>query len=452
MTVTQFIIFIIYLVLFVGSLFLLSTLWEKVKETYLAAIRADFYSKQKYNLFEITIPKGQSKSPLAMEVFLNALYQPQGEGNWMDIWLKGSTKAWFSLELVSIEGQVRFFIWTREGFSATIKTQLYAQFPDIGIKEIYQGDYKNDYVAGIDYDISKYKFSCSEFKKKNAGHLPIKTYVDYGLDKDPKEEFKIDPITPVLEYLGSLGQGEQAWIQIGLKAPGKNISKPMPADAKEAEKFKKDYKLKWYQSEAKVDWTDAAKDDLKKLTKRDKKVDKENPGNPADMKLTKQEQEKVDAVERGLSKLAFDTCIRVIYLAKKDVFSPANSAGLGGVFKQYNTQHLNSFESKSPSVKYAIQDPGGVRVETDKRMIFEQYKARAFFYEEFIPVGASSYYGTWKTNQFKLKKDKYKPTVPFIMTTEEVATIFHFPGDTATNSNVSRVEAKKVEAPSNLPI
>ena len=130
-----------------------------------------------------------------------------------------------------------------------------------------------------------------------------------------------------------------------------------------------------------VDWTDAAKEDLKKLTKRDKKVDKDNPGNPADTKLTKQEQEKVDAVERGLSKIAFDTCIRVIYLAQKDKFSAANSAGLGGVFKQYNTQHLNSFESKAPGVKYAIQDKGGVRVEADKKKIFEQYKARAFFYK-----------------------------------------------------------------------
>ena len=452
MTVTQFLTFVIYLFLFVGAGLLLSHLWGEVKKTYLKAVRADFYAKQKYNLLEISIPKGQSKSPLAMEVFLNALYQPFGEGTWMDIWLKGSTKSWFTLELVSLEGHVKFFIWTNEKFSSNIQTQLYAQFPDIGIKEVYQGDYKNDYVAKIEYDISKYKFSCSEFKKKNAGHLPIKTYVDYGLDKDPKEEFKIDPITPVLEYLGSLGKGEQAWIQIGIRAPGKDYKKKFPTDPKELETFRKDNKIKWYQNELKVDWTDAAKDDIKKLTKRDKKVDKENPGNPAEMKLTKQEIEKVDAVERGLSKLAFDTNIRVVYVAEKDAFSPANSAGLGGVFKQYNTQHMNSFESKSPTVKYAVQDPKGARVEADKKKIFEQYKARAFFYSQFIPVGAPSYYGAWKTNQYKLTKDKYKPLVPFIMTIEELATIFHFPGDTAKTSGVSRVEAKKVEAPSNLPI
>ncbi len=160
------------------------------------------------------------------------------------------------------------------------------------------------------------------------------------------------------------------------------------------------------------------------------------------MKLTKQEIEKVDAVERGLSKLAFDTAIRAVYAAKKDKFSPANSSALMGTFKQYNTPHLNSFEIKAPRVKYAWMDRGNKKVEGDKQNIFEQYKARAFFYWGFIPVDGLA---IWKS-------DGYNAGKPFIMTTEEIATIFHFPGDTAKTSGVSRVEAKKVEAPFNLPI
>ena len=112
MTVVEFLTFIIYFILFLLSVFYINKLWGKVKKSYLSMIRADFYSKQKYHLLELTIPKGQTKSPLAMEVFLNALNQGGGESNWMDIWLKGSTKSWFSLELVSIEGKVHFYIWT----------------------------------------------------------------------------------------------------------------------------------------------------------------------------------------------------------------------------------------------------------------------------------------------------------------------------------------------------
>jgi hypothetical protein len=449
MTSVDFLLFIFYVILFFAGLIGVLHLGSKVKKTYFTLKRAEFYAKQKYCLLEINIPRGKSKSPLAMELFLNALIQGGGESSWMDKWLKGSTKSWFSLEMISNEGKVGFYIWTKENFSKIIQTQLYAQFPDIGIKEVYQGDYRNDYVAKFEYDLSKYKFSCSEFKKKNAGHLPIRTYVDYGLDKDPKEEFKVDPITPVLEYLGSLGQGEQAWIQIGIKVPGKETEKPAPTDPKEKAKFKKDNKLKWYQSVAMVDWTDAAKADILKLNKRDKKVDKDTPVNPADTRLTEQEKEKITAIERSLSKAAFDTTIRTIYFADKDHFKAENSAGLGGVFKQYNTMHLNSFESKSPSVKYAWQDKGNLRVEGDKKQIFEQYKYRAFFYKEFIPVGGM---GKWKSNFYKSEKDKYKAGTPFITTIEELATIFHFPGDTAKTSGVARVEAKKVEAPANLPI
>lgn len=435
MTITEFLTFIFYFILFIGVLFLVNHLWKKVKNTWLSFVRADFFSKQKYALLEIGIPKGQTKSPLAMELFLNCLYQPSGEGDWKDIWLKGSTKSWFSLELVSMEGKVKFFIWTKESYVSMIKTQLYAQFPDIDIKEIYQGDYKNDYVHGFNYDLEKYKFTCIEFRKKGADHLPIRTYVDYGLDKDPKEEFKIDPITTVLEYLGSLGKGEYTWIQIGIKAPGKDRIKEAPSDSTKVADFKKTYKLKWYQNKVAVDWTDAAKDDLKKLGKKDAST-------AADMRLSKLEEEKLNTVERGLTKIAFDANIRAIYFAEKDCFLPANSSGLMGVMRQYNTLHLNSFEIKSPSVKRAWMDKKGIKVNTDKQSIFNQYKYRSFFYKGYIPESGMK---SWLSNGYTTGK-------PFILNTEELATMFHFPGDTAKTSNVSRVEAKKVEPPSNLPV
>ena len=52
------------------------------------------------------MPKEITKSPIATEVFLSSLYQTSGEGNWFDKYRKGGMRAWFSLELVSIEGRV----------------------------------------------------------------------------------------------------------------------------------------------------------------------------------------------------------------------------------------------------------------------------------------------------------------------------------------------------------
>jgi hypothetical protein len=437
----QFVAFMLYAILFGVLAWLPFYLGKKTLETWLEYVRGVFYTKQKYKLLEFRIAKGLARSPLAMELFLNALFQPQGEGNWHDIYIKGSTRNWFSLEIVSIEGSVRFFIWTKESFVDLIKTQVYGQFPNT---EIIDTDTtgEGDYAKKIPFDTSKYKYWCAEFKKKNAGHFPIRTYVDYGLDKNPKEEFKVDPITPLLEYMGSLGKGEQAWLQIGLRAPKKDIEKDLAPE-----------KQTWNTSKELVDWTDAAQAEIKKLSKRDMKIDKEKPVNPADMKMTPQEQEKLEAIERSVSKLAFEVSIRAVYLAPKDIFQPAHSAAFGGTFKQYNTMHLNSFESKAPGVKYPWQDKTGALVDADKKEIFTQYQHRAFFYDEFLPIKGI---GKWKTANMKTLETpfpkKTKNFLPFIMNIEELATIYHFPGDIASTPTLSRVEAKKGEPPANLPV
>ncbi|MES2623228.1 MAG: hypothetical protein V4576_02350 [Patescibacteria group bacterium] len=448
----QFVAFLLYAFLFCALAILPFSFFKKLKEEWVSYIRGVFYAKQKYKLLEFRIAKGIARSPLAMELFLNALFQPQGEGNWHDIYVKGSTRSWFSLEIVSIEGTVRFFIWTKDSFVDLIKTQVYGQFPNTEIVDV-DSTGEGDYAKKIPYDPSKYSYWCGEFRKKNAGHLPIRTYVDYGLDENPKEEFKVDPITPLLEYMGSLGKGEQAWLQIGVRAPKKDLEKDIPD--KETRKKKK---IPWYQAKELVDWTDAAADEIKKLTKRDVKIDKEKPANPAEMKMTPMELEKVTAIERSLSKLAFEVSIRAVYLAPKELFMPAHSAAFGGTFKQYNTAHMNMFEVKNPSVKYPWLDKGGFRVEADKKEIFTQYQHRAFFYNEFLPIKGV---GKWKTANIKMPNQPFQGTdlgkkeknfKPFIMTIEELATIYHFPGDIASTPTLTRVEAKKGEPPINLPM
>ena len=47
--------------------------------------------------------------------------------------------------------------------------------------------------------------------------------------------------------------------------------------------------------------------------------------------------------------------------------------------------------------------------------------------------------------------DEFNPK-PIVMTTEELATIFHFPGQVATTPTISRSSSKKAEPPPNLPI
>lgn len=374
-------------------------------------VRAEFFAKQKYVVLECHLPKGVVKPPLAMEIVITSMFQTGGEGNWLQKYWQGSTRPWFSLEMASIDGHIHFYIWTREKFKEMIETQLYSQFPDIEIDEVT----KKDYASQINFDPDHYQYWGCEFVKTGPSHLPIKTYVMYqGMSSSSeKEEGKIDPITPVIEYLGSLRKGEQVWIQICIRAHTKSILKPGT----------------WFE---KVDWKHAAQADLLKRTKRDIKLDKDNP-NQSIVTLTKGEKDAVDAIENSLGKLPFECGIRAIYVAEKDSYRGTTQAGLAGIFRHYGTPNLNSFKpSGAPGFDYPWQDLSGKKTLKQKKKMFELYQYRSFFVPEYIPKGYS--------------KD------PYIMTTEEIATIYHYPGQVARTPTLHRVSAKKVEPPTNLPI
>ncbi|MGH7249716.1 MAG: hypothetical protein ACREGC_01965, partial [Minisyncoccia bacterium] len=190
----------------IGTIFLGWAAWK----FWINYIQEDFISGMDFVLLEIVPPREVLRSPLAMELFLsNALYHWSIKGGKESYW-QGAVWFWFSLEIASIDGQVHFYIRTPTRVKSLIETQIYAQYPQAQVKEV------EDYtlaVPEISMDSEWNGWGC-EFALGKHEAFPIKTYKDFGLDKDPKEEFKVDPISPVIEFLGSLEKGEQAWIQI----------------------------------------------------------------------------------------------------------------------------------------------------------------------------------------------------------------------------------------------
>lgn len=374
--------------------------------------RAEFFAKQKYILLEVIPPKEMKKTPEAMELFLGALHQTGGDvSGKLEKYYKGSVRPWFSLEIVSIDGFVKFFIWSRANFIEMIETQLYSQYPDIEIDNVTD----SDYATKVKWNPESYQYWGCNFIKTGPSHLPIKTYVAHGLNGGEAEKNKVDPITPVIELLGSLKKDEQIWIQILIRAHVKDKIKPGTKNEL-------------------VDWKYEANQDLIKRTKRDLKMDPTKPVNPALLQLTKAEKEAIEAIENSISKLPFDCGVRAVYLAKKEVFRQSMIAGINGSFRQYGSPNLNGFKTTGAPTptKYKWQDKKGEKLLAQKKKIFGEYQHRASFIPEYIPYAG------------KLK--------PFVMTTEELATIFHFPGSVATTPTLSRVQAKKVEPPANLPV
>ncbi len=336
-----------------------------------------------------------------MELFLSSLYQTKGESTWIAKYVNGKVRPWFSLEIASFGGEIHFYIWTWKFWKDFVVSSIYAQFPDVEVSEV------KDYTQRAHFDKRKIDLWGSNFRLSKADHYPILSYIYYGMDKNPDEEFKIDPMTPLLEYMGSLRAGEEAWLQIIIRAHKKERQKPGT----------------WFE---KVDWTYHGKEEVKKL-KESGKTDL-NGISIEGSALSKKDKEVIDSIQQNISKLAFDTCIRGIYLAPVDKFNESSIAGFNGSFKQYNSAHLNSFENDhETSFKYPWQDLSGKKLIHKKHHALETFQLRAAFHDPF--------------------KMHF-----FTMNTESLATIYHFPGEVAKTPTIQRIEAKKSDAPSNLPI
>ncbi len=371
-------------------------------------IQTDYLSKMKWVLLEIHLPKEVYKPLQAMEFVLMSLDQPRPGSRYEKYWV-GLVPPWFSLEVVSIGGNIRFFIRMHIFYKNLIEARIYSQFPEIELSEA--PDYTNIPIPSAGTWVSLYG---AEYKLLKPDPIPIKTYVDYGMDRaylDEKQRF--DPMAPMLESLGSIGPDEQFWVQILVQSHKKRYKK-------------EDGDL--------GDWRDEAKDEVKKIMEGEKKEDdkKDDLRSVPLFRLTKTQTENIAAIERNISKTGLDCGIRAIYMAKPGKFVISNIPVISGLFKQYNSSELNGFKSvRSVGFDSPWEDVDRVlgihRLGRVRRRFFDSYRRRSYFYPP-----------------YKRK--------PFVLTVEELATIFHFPSAIAETPTLKRMESKKSEPPTNLPL
>ncbi len=381
-----------WLPLFLGGIFL---------KTWLDYIRTDFITNQGYFLYEVKLPREIKKTPLAMEIFLHSLWQ-KPTSTYIDTFWLGKVQPWFSLELVSLGGHVKFFIWGPRKFKTLVESQIYSQYPDVGLTEA------EDYTNAVVHDLSKMFMWGTYFKLTNKDVYPIKTYVDYGLDSAmPKEETKADPLAALLEYLGSVRPTDQVWIQFliqGHKRRGIVQGQLVPSK----------------------DWTEEAKREIEKIKKE------AGIGQPGVFRfLSKSDEEKIQAIDRSISKFAFDTIIRAIHVAPPGKPDEGAIPALIGIFRQFSSNNFNGFKlGWFTDFDYPWMDFMRIRRTKAERQMLKAYKLRSGFQAPY----------------------KNFHTIPFILTTEELATLYHFPGEVVKTPTLSRIESKRAEAPSNLPV
>jgi len=405
-------------------------------------IQQDFISGIDFVLLEIIPPRDVLRSPKAMELFINnALYHFSYKGGKEEFW-QGAVWFWFSLEIVSIEGQVHFYIRTPTRIRSLIETQMYAQYPQAQVRVA------EDYTLAVD-EISKESawngWGC-EFGLLKPEAYPIKTYIDYGLDKDPKEEFKVDPISPVIELFGSLQKGEQAWVQIVI-TPSKKM-----------------YHTKgtWF---GKHDWAEEAKQELFKLllpytSRREDMGEGEKV-----LKLARIEIRTPSILDRATkamsaktSKLGFETGVRLMYVAKKEAFNMSSRRNVRLIFRQYEAPDINGFNriNSAQADRYSgifTASPKTIMMLAN-RMLHE-YRERAFFHLPLRHHIFSQHYWHWPIPEVFTLDGIIKAYVhhkTFVLNAEELATLWHFPGQILKVPTLERIESKEASPPTNLPI
>jgi len=381
--------------LYIGAFILKNAIWwypvlvlALLPRVYMAYIRARWIKNLNWFFIEIKFPKEILKSPKAMEVILSQLHQ-KSKGSLTDQYIKGKVPSWFSLEIASLGGDIHFFIRGEAKFKKLTESIIYSQYPGV---EIYDAE---DYTAKVPYNIpgSDWDIFGLEFGLTKTDVYPIKTYVDYGLDKDPKEEFKVDPLTSVLEFFGSVEKTGQVWLQIPIMASRKDIKGQVKA---EVDKIKKG--------------------------------DGKEPNQFGVFSLMPNEREIIEAIQRAAGKYCFDTGYRMIYLARKGDFVGVNISRMISSAQQYGSELLNGLKPIFfTSFDYPWQDFRKMRANKRKKDIFDNYRRRAYFYP---PAKSKN----------------------FLLSTEELATIYHFPGKTAETPNLERIISKRGEPPANLPI
>jgi hypothetical protein len=384
-------------------------------QTWIVYVKTDFIKNQGSVLLEIKLPKEAVKSPRAMEIFFTQLYQT-GAATEIDAYWWGKIRPWWSLEMVSLGGIVHFYIWAHRKWKNLIEAQLYAAYPGVEIYEV------EDYMTQLYHDPIERPFWALNFRKDKPDPYPIMTYIDYGLDKDQKEEYKVDPLVAVLEYLASLKSGDIGIIQILLQAHRK-------------ETFS-DGRLT-----VRGDWKSAIAKEINKIRKEAAKAYGEvaAAAAPSSAKtsfmsppvLTKGQEEQISAMERSMSKFPFECVVRGMYYSTKESFNPIYINGLIGSMRQFSSNNLNGFKTGwYTDFDYPWQDFHRLRRNLAERGMLRAFKMRSFFQPPYKYFHAKSY----------------------ILTTEELATIFHFPSAIAAPTpTITRVSAKKAEAPQNLP-
>lgn len=382
-----------------------------------------WFNTNKFILLAIDVPKDTEQTPKAVEQLFSTISGAHDPLNLREIYVEGRFQLSFSFEIVSIDGYVQFLIRTPSQYRDLIESSIYSQYPDAEITEV------EDYIGTVpdDYPNDTHNIWGTEVILDKKDVYPIRTYTEF--EDNVSGEFK-DPLASLLETMSKIQVGEQVWIQIIVKPTGFTWPERSLKEAYKLAGKKFDEKKSWFSrlwepisslfflsTGEPIVWPQ----DLTASSSSNKREDAPS----LMLHLTPGEKGSIEAIEKKAGKMGFECKIRLIYISPLDKYAPSRViSSVFGSIKQFNTLDLNSFKpdkkTKTKIDYFFIKTLLAIR----RKNLMRGYKARS---------------GTRGHNYF-------------ILNTEELATIWHFPSKFVKAPLLQRTESKKSEPPFSLPV
>jgi len=392
-------------------------LWPVYQALWVKYVQEKWIRNLKWNILEVKVPAGLEIRPKNMEEFFTALASNYDTAidTLYDVYLSGVVDSWFSFEIVSFEGDVHFYVRTIDFHRDMIESLIYAQYPDAEIQEA------DEYVTTVPDDVpnAEYDIWGTDMKLAKDQAYPIRTYKEF---EDPGSGEFVDPLANIVEGVNKLGEGEQIWIQILVrptsdewkkgarnvtyKLAGREVPKPKPGF-----------------------WSSVISESAGMVGELFGKApaakeEKSNDLPSMMLHLTTGERAILDAIDEKIKRPGFETDIRYIYAARRSIFNKgkANAAFFAYFSGQFGNDLANRLIPDGKTKTSAYYFFPDLRKAFKKKAILQKYKRRTL------------------------------DIVTYVMTSDELATIFHFPTKEVRGSVVPKVEAKKGKPPATLPI
>lgn len=404
---------------------------------------------EKFALLSIKVSKENENGPIVAEQIFAAVHNVKNKKKLFGQPLSNK----ISFEIANISESIRFYVWTPEYLKNTIKSQIYAQYPDVEIFEV------EDYTNLPEMEISPPAHSKSRQPEKHAlvetgkpiekeslnfkkvsmhsnsvgaelslsepSIYPIKRYSQF---EDRLTRIAVDPIAGITEALAKLeSPNEQIWLQIVIQPLEKKWRTIYRNCARILQKrtfmgieafqnlytrafcsrnqalrfiFFPIYIAFWFEG-----LTAGSK--TKSVSQRDATVKDMADPFKEEVSGSHDKETPIQAATDKVLKMLFDANIRLIYLPKTADASHSDQKlrEIAAAFKQFHIPYANGFEISKLDLT---------------GQIVEDYRHR------------------------KIQR-------PFILNNEELATIYHLPNETVSTPNIYRVTSRKLEPPIDAP-